>query len=228
MLERTSPSLARQTWLHDAEVALRDLFKDKGYKVPKDVRTSIGFPKGTRDGKLAIGQCWALEASTDQHSEIFISPELGHTGKVDTMGSIRIIGVLAHELAHAVAGNKAGHRIVAKKIPEKGEAKYERWRMSFPGVAESIGLEGPWTATTEGPEFIAWAKGIVADIGKYPAGAITSFNRKKAGCRQLKCECGTCGYIARTTKKWIELSGPPVCPSDKIAMVCEAEDEDDD
>lgn len=225
MLTKTSPSLLRQQWLHDAEVALRGLFNDKGYKVPAAVRTSIGFPKGTRDGKLAIGQCWAIEASTDEHNEIFISPELGHQGKQSIDGSIRILGVLAHELAHSVSGNKAGHRVV--KRPEKDEGRaYEKWHNSFPTVAGTIGLVAPWTATTESPEFVEWGKGIVKKIGTFPAGALASYKRKKDGCRQRKCECATCGYIVRTTKKWIETAGPPICPTDKKQMECEEVDED--
>lgn len=227
MLDKTSPSMQRQTWLHDAETALRRRFADKGYTVPVETRTSIGFPKGTRDGKLAIGQCWALEASTDKHSEIFISPELGHAGKKNVAGSIRILGVLAHEFAHTVAGNKAGHRVRKRPDEDTGRA-YAKWRMSFPAIAEAVGLESPWTATTESKEFVEWAKGVIDKIGQFPAGALASFNRKKDTCRQRKCSCESCGYIIRTTKKWIEQSGPPICPTDKVVMVCDDPDEDDD
>jgi hypothetical protein len=222
--------MLRQQWLHDAEKALRKRFVDvdADYAVPEFVRTSIGFPKGTRDGKLAIGQCWGIDASKDKHAEVFISPELGHAGKSDVEGSIRIMGVQAHEYAHAVSGNKAGHRI-RKKPPDdvtSGKA-YDTWHKSFPVVAAAVGLQSPWTATTETPEFITWAKGVIKDIGHFPAGAISMSNRKKDVNRQRKCQCVTCGYIARTTKKWVEAAGPPICPTDKISMVCESEEEDD-
>jgi hypothetical protein len=227
MLEKSSPSLLRQQWLHEAEMELRALFKSKGYDVPAEVRVSIGWPKGTRDGKMAIGQCWALEASKDSHSEIFISPQLGHTGQKSVKGSIVIFGVLAHELGHAIAGNKAGHRIIKRPAEEKGR-KWEKWRKSFPAIMESIGIEGPWTATTEGPEFIAWVKPIIERIGTFPAGALVSNGRKKDKNRQRKCTCEACGYIARTTKKWIETAGAPFCPTHKKPMVCEEIDEDDE
>lgn len=224
-LKDTSPSIERQMWLHKAEGHLRALFASKGYKVPATVRTSIGFPKGTRDGKMAIGQCWANSASTDDHNEIFISPELGHDGKRSKEGSIRILGVMAHELGHAIAGNKAGHRVVRRPDEDKGKA-YDKWFRSFPAIMQNIGIEGPWTATQEGPEFIAWAKPIIADIGMFPAGRLASFERKKDTCRQRKCECSECGYIVRTTKKWIEAAGPPLCPTHKQPMVADDPDEE--
>lgn len=232
MLDKSAPSMLRQQWLHDAERALRKRFADVGYVVPDFVRTSIGFPKGTRDGKLAIGQCWGIDASTDKHAEVFISPALGHTGKSDVEGSIRIMGVQAHEYAHAVSGNKAGHRIRKQPKEKNGELittgkAYETWFNSFPVVSAAVGLESPWTATTESPEFITWAKGVIRDIGHFPAGALSMSNRKKDVNRQRKCQCATCGYIARTTKKWVEAAGPPICPTDKTSMICEGEEEDD-
>lgn len=36
--------------------------------------------------------------------------------------------------------------------------------------------------------------------------------------RMLKCVCGKCGYTARTTRKWIDLKGAPLCPCAGEAM----------
>lgn len=41
----------------------------------------------------------------------------------------------------------------------------------------------------------------------------------KQSSRMLKCECPTCGYVARTTRYWIKERGTPACP-DHGAMVC--------
>ena len=30
--------------------------------------------------------------------------------------------------------------------------------------------------------------------------------------RMLKCECSACGYVARTTRRWLIEYGPPLCP----------------
>ena len=209
--ELLSPSQKRQSWLHAAEVALRERFlKLVGKPIPPDVRVSIGFPKGTRDGKHAIGQCWALDASTDKHSEIFISPELGHEGKGSVSGSIKILEVMTHEFVHAQVGNNAGHK------------------KPFAIVATQMGLVGKMTATEPGPEFIEWGKELIAQIGTFPAGKLTNLERKKDGTRQMKCTCETCGYICRTTRKWIKQAGAPICPADNFQMTFEGPDEEGD
>lgn len=185
-----SPSLSRQKWLEQALTALRGHFAKAGHTVPDNVRVSIGWPHGARGGKGnpdTIGQCWDSIASSDKHFEIFISPAL--------KDGARIVDVMAHELCHVIAGHKAGH---------KGP---------FKQVAISIGLEGKMTATTAGPVMVEWAAAFIKRHGEYPAGSLSSVKggRKKQGTRLLKCECETCGYIVRTTKKWIEDAGAPRC-----------------
>src|SRR5215471_8354626 len=122
-------SFARQQWLEAAVEALRAKFADTGYAIPEKVRVSIGWPKRAATCG-AIGECWATDASSDQHAELFISPEL-------TEGA-RIVDVLAHELVHATVGTAAGHK------------------KPFKQCALKIGLVGPMRATSAGPEFIAW------------------------------------------------------------------------
>ena len=36
--------------------------------------------------------------------------------------------------------------------------------------------------------------------------------------RMLKVECVACGYLARTTRIWLELKGPPLCPCNSEPM----------
>ncbi len=124
---------------------------------------------------------------------------------------MRIIGVLAHEDVHAVVGNKAGHK------------------KPFRDCATTIGLEGKMTATTESGEFCQVAMQIIERIGTYPAGRLSRDMRRKETTRLLKCECADCGYIARVTRKWIEASGSPVCPTDQVSMSCaDVDGEEDD
>jgi len=92
----------------------------------------------------------------------------------------RIVGPLAHELVHATMGAGVGHG------------------KPFKRCALKIGLLGPMRATREGPEFVAWAD---------PAGFLT--DTPKQGTRMRKCECHVCGYIARVTRKWLELASSP-------------------
>ena len=36
--------------------------------------------------------------------------------------------------------------------------------------------------------------------------------------RMLKCVCGKCGYTCRTTRKWLDAAGSPICPCSGEAM----------
>lgn len=38
--------------------------------------------------------------------------------------------------------------------------------------------------------------------------------RPKEASRLLKVCCASCGYIARTTRKWLDTLGAPLCPID--------------
>ena len=180
-------SLVRQQWLEHAVAALRGKFADAGYIVPGKMRVSIGWPKRAASCG-AIGECWSTAASSDQHNELFISPEL-------TDGAT-IMHVLAHEVVHATVGTNAGHK------------------KPFRECALAIGLKGPMRSTTPGPEFSAWTEELFARIGPYPAGYLV--DAKKQGTRGLKCQCSMCGYTVRTTRKWLELAGAPICPTDQI------------
>src|SRR5262249_21488347 len=143
----------------------------------------------------AIGECWAPEACSDKHAEVFISPEISNGAK--------IIDVLAHELVHASVGNKEGHGKVFKK------------------AALAIGLEGPMRATKASPAFGKWCQALFKRIGPYPAGYLSNEKGiKKQSTRLLKCECPRCGYTVRVTRKWIEDAGAPFCPTDDVQFEC--------
>ena len=181
-----SPSMLRQRWLEGVVADLRPHFAKAGYSIPDKVRVSIGWGYGAAE-KIA-GQCWPASASSDKHYELFISPA--------SKDSADIIGTLAHELVHAVDDNKHGH---------KGP---------FKQIALAIGLEGKMTSTTNGPPMVEFAERFIKAHGAYPAGSLLKTGRgKKQSTRLIKCECVQegCGYIVRTTRKWIEEKGPPRC-----------------
>lgn len=186
MSAQKSPSLDRQKWLETALTAFRSLFEEHGHIVPDHVRVSVGFPyRGKKD---TIGQCWDSIASSDKHFEIFITPKLAADD------SARILDVLAHELCHAVAGSKAAHG------------------PKFKAVAISVGLQGKMTCTTAGEELGAWCAAFVKKHGPCPSGRLNPLDRVgKQGTRLIKCECETCGYVVRTTKKWLDEAGAPHC-----------------
>ncbi len=179
-----SPSMLRQRWLETAVTALRPYFTKAGYTIPDNVRISIGWGYGSAE--KIFGQCWPSEASSDKHHELFIAPSMKE--------GIKIIGVIVHELVHATVGTKAGHN---------GE---------FRTAALALGLEGKMTSTTEGPALKAWAETFITKHGDYPAGSLNKAKRGKIqGTRLIKCACEECGYIARTTQKWIDEKGAPYC-----------------
>lgn len=205
------PSMVRQAWLEHAVLRLRERFEELGHEVPEKLRVSIGYGKGKSDGKKILGQCWATKASTDEHNEIFITPERGREGEGSISGSTVILAILGHELIHAILGNEVGHK------------------RPFQRLAAQLGLEPKYTELHIGVEFVIWAEDVLKDIGAFPAGAMFPYEPelKKQGNRQLKCVCPECGYIARTTRKNIEEKGPPMCPVDNISFECEEIDKED-
>ena len=187
MTLKPTPSMERQEWIDKALKALRVHFNSKGYSVPENIRVTIGWPKG---GRKRIGECWYCDASTDQHFEIFVSPELG---KDSVHGNHPVIEVMAHEICHTIAGHKAGHK------------------KPFKEIAVAIGLAGKMTSTVPGPILLDFIKAFEDKNGPYPAGAMLRSMTKKKATYLVKCECNGCGYTVRTTSKWLEM-GDPICP----------------
>lgn len=183
----------RESWLHDVAQRLTGHLFEPEFSVPTNIRISCGFPSrnGLLGGKmLRSGECWGEERSADGHFEIFISPVIDDP--------LNVIGVLGHEMCHAVAG------IAAKHGPD------------FKKVASHIGLEGKMTATTIGVEFKNYALDIIEAIGPYPMAKLDarkmSNGIKKQGTRLLKAECASCGYTVRISQKWVDEVGTPHCP----------------
>jgi hypothetical protein len=193
-------SLTREEWLEKAVELARPYFKGagSGFTVP-EVRVSTGWPSHKATTKLrTLGQCWIPEAADDKKSHIFISPVVKESFRDDGWGCLPI---LLHELCHAVTpGDGHGHE--------------------FKTVARSIGLEGKLTSTTAGERALEWCRRVVEKIGEYPHAALnpTMSGKKKQTTRLVKCECGDCGYVARTTLKWIEEIGAPLCQCNRKPM----------
>jgi hypothetical protein len=182
--------VTREAWLNAAVEALRPLLADRaGVEVPARVQVSVGFPGG-RSMHKTVGQCWRASCSPDESRHIFISPML--------TSPVEVLATLAHELIHAWDDCENGHR------------------GPFRRAAKAFGLEGKMTATHAGPEL----EGILAQLaerlsvylGVYPHSGLDVGMAavKVQSTRMVKIECPGCGYIARTTRKWIE-TGLPTC-----------------
>lgn len=179
----------RETWLRDAIVLMTPLFEGLDYEVPA-IRVACGWPHrgGTAAQKRCIGECWPNEAASDGVSQIFISPYLSDVTEV--------LATLVHEVVHAVVGCAAKHGKVFRK------------------AALAVGLEGKMTATHAGEELRAKISEWHTKLGPYSHATLdlTKSPTKKQSTRMIKCECAECGYVCRTTKKWLEV-GPPHCPT---------------
>ncbi len=186
----------REEWLNAASHGLKPLFTNVGRNLSVPIRLSMGFPsvRALSLKKRVIGECWATEASSDGSAQILISPLLED--------ALEILGVVAHELGHAVLGNKIGHRA------------------PFAKLMKDLGLEGKATATSPGPIFIERTEQLLYDLGPLPHVRLDPMLRpkKKDTIRQLKCWCDGCGYVARTSQKWLDAGGPPICPTCREVM----------
>ena len=187
----------REEWLNAASTGLAPLFTSVGHGLGVPVRLSMGFPsvRALSLKKRTVGECWGTEASSDGHAQVLVSPLLDDP--------LEILGVVAHELGHAVLGSKIGHR------------------RPFAKLMVDLGLVGKATATEPGPIFIERTEQLLYDLGSLPHVRLDPGFRlkKKDGTRQLKCWCDDCGYVARTSQKWLDAAGPPICPACREVML---------
>lgn len=186
---------SREVWLtrlmHLLAIEIFEPFEAGSTKAINNWRVSVGFPGGGAR-RTTIGQCWCDSVSANGLTEMFISPVLSTAKEADH--------VLAHEMVHAAVGIKAGH---------KGP---------FTKMARGIGLKGKLTATFAGEELREKLDALTALLGPYPHAGMDpgKSNRKKQSTRMLKLECPECGYIVRTTQKWIEMGIPTCCCGTKM------------
>jgi len=183
----------RAHWIQQAVNSVVDLAASVGHEAPVIV---VSFGKGlTR----TLGHCYAREHSDRQIAHIIISSSLEDP--------VEILGILTHEIAHAIDNCRSGHR------------------GAFRGVCRDLGLEGggaskrQFSATEWSPEGLMWAEMTVSELGPLEHDPIRPFERaddsggtKRPGSRMLKVECPKCGYLVRTTASRLAEFGAPICP----------------
>jgi len=194
-MNHATQDLTREEWLHLLTARyLWPLIKQHSGATPGNVRMSVGFPSGRRNANKAVGQCWYPESSSDKSFEVFVSPVLV---------AYDVVHTLLHELVHASVGPGHGHKGPFKRL------------------AVAVGLEGKMTATVPGDALAAKIKGWLEELPKYPHAKMLpglEAGGPKQTTRLIKCQCGECGYTVRTTSKWIDLGGAPICPVDNVTM----------
>lgn len=182
----------REEWLRDLVDVLRDRYQGE---LPEALHLSVGFTsKGMRSKR--VGECWHASASADNVPQIFIHPAIGD--------GVEVAAIVVHELVHAC----------------RPDAKHG---IEFKRMAQGLGLVGKMTATVPSDELRADLARVVEQIGPYPHASLTgglSSNGPKQGTRMLKLECAECGYIVRTTAKWLEV-GLPLCPDGDTLLPAE-------
>jgi hypothetical protein len=170
-----------------AELIERRILEPRGLKISTEYRVARGWPSKSALAAITrrVGEAWATDCSEDKVHEILISPCLARPDALAT---------LVHELVHLAVGLKCGHRGPFKR------------------AAKAVGLHGPAKATFAGPELAQQLDILAAECpSTYPGRLDTTKRReKKQGTRMLKLECPTCGYLVRTTAKWLEI-GLPSC-----------------
>ena len=187
---------SRESWLRAAAKELTEYFKSCGLVIPENIRFAIAFPSTGRRG-ARIGECWHSSTSEDGNYEIII--------RADIADPVEVLGVLVHELIHAVLPVDAGHGKIYKD------------------AAIKVGLEGKMRHAMPSqllrPRLVALAE----TLGALPHARLNidrgrdnkpADQPKKQKARLLKAECSGegCGYTVRITAKWVDDIGAPLCP----------------
>jgi hypothetical protein len=185
----------REQWLNNAVTSVRGIFHANGYPIPDHIRVSCGFPsKRARSLYRNVGEHFSPDVSEDATHQIFISPVLDD--------SVEVLGVLMHELSHAVTGSGHG--------------------TEFRNCVKKVWLEGKPTETKVGVEFRSNFAPILESLGLYPHAKLNvASSYKPQSTRMLKAVCGTCvvhapdgtvksQYTIRVSKAWAD-KGLPTC-----------------
>lgn len=192
-------TVTREQWLQKATELLREgVFRKSPTAIPK-IHVSVGFPGGKSPAKV-IGQHWHPKASKDGVSHVFVSPV--------NKNSLEVLETLAHECVHAC-------------VPDANHGP------AFKRIALAIGFEGPMKTTPAGPDLKTALKLIIAELGEIPHSHLTLRDptKKKQTTRMVKLCCPDCGYVARTSRQWIEMLGAVLCPCNGLPMQSEGGEE---
>lgn len=178
----------REQWLQYVTKRMKPEFRKAGSAIPENVRASMSLPRKSK----TLGSCFNSTVSADKHFEIFI--------RVDQDKPLDVAAILCHELVHAAVGLEAKHGA------------------PFRELATALGLEGKMKATVPGETFKAWIAPILEKAGPFPGAALDMSKQKVRKTYMLKCECLSCGYVCRTTAKWLDEVGAPICPCNNEPM----------
>lgn len=169
----------REEWLMRGAKAVLAHVATLGYTPTGEVKAALGVPPSGKRKDKPLGVCYHAAASEGAYREIFVHPELTDTR--------RILGVLVHEIGHAVLKDGVGHR------------------KPFINYCKAVGFDFKKAEfAIDGVEFWKWAARIGDDLGPIPHKALNCNNaqgqKKKQGTRLLLIECPACAIKVRTAK----------------------------
>lgn len=185
----------REEWL----TAALQLIRGANPSIASRVRVACGFPSTfRRSGTLA--ESWPSEASGDATFEVLISPTVALPVEVFPL----LLAQALHSLPGAMSRDSA------------------TWRAACLD-AGLVPADEQWRGVTAGPAvWEAYGDGLEA-LGAYPHAEIAAGVKKTQATRMLKLSCPQCGYIVRTTGKWLA-TGVPTC-HDGTPFVVETSEE---
>jgi hypothetical protein len=196
-MSKTNVHDTREAWLRAAtKEYLPPYFERAGYVLPAKIRFAIAFPSTGRKGNR-VGECWHPGASADGSHEIII--------RADQSEPVKVLGILFHQLTHAVLPPDAGHgelfKAAARKLDLEGSMRHampNKWlRGELAGVAERLG------PLPHAELFIArGATGLVAADRPKP---------QKNRYLKAHCEAAGCTYWVRLVAACVAIGAPP-CP----------------
>ena len=184
----------REEWL----TAALQIIRAQVPGLPARIRVACGFPSTfRRSGTLA--ESWPSEVSGDATHEIMVSPTLALPAQV--------FPLLLAQALHALPGAMS--------------RESNTWRTACmdAGLAPT---DPKWTTLEAGEDLWLTYGAQVEALGAYPHAEIAAGSKKVQQTRMLKLSCPTCGYIVRTTGKWLA-TGLPTC-HDGTPFVAETEE----
>lgn len=172
----------REEWL----TAALGIIRARVPGVASRVRVACGFPSTyTRSGTLS--ECWPDQASKDGTWEVLISPTVALPTEVFTL----LLGSVLHTLPGAASKTSNTYRSACLDA----------------GLAPA---DDSWKSLT-GTEYLWETCGAdLEGLGPYPHAEIQAGTKKVQTTRMLKLTCPQCGYIVRTTARWLS-TGVPTC-----------------
>ena len=171
----------REEYLELAAQELSDYISKAGYPMPK-LKVSVGWPstKAFSAKGRTLGECWHHDMIEQEASHIFISPFLSDTSTV--------LGVLVHEIGHAILPKEAKHKKVFKQY------------------MSAVDLTGKVTATEPGEVLKSFIALLIDRIGLYPHDSIDKGPKQKKQTTRLRLWiCKGCDLKIRVAKDDLNL-----------------------